>query len=128
MTKRILSVLVMVSVAAMMMLSGCDTANTDGDANNANVSLIGKWECKKDKSMYTYEITTDDKIIGTYTYESEGETNVSKMEGTIKSIDGKEIIYEYKDKELKIKYKDFSADFAKFEIGDNNYETFKKVQ
>lgn len=127
MTKRFLSVMAMVSVVAMMMLSSCDTVNTDSDTK-VDVSLIGKWECEKDESIYTYEITADDKIFATYSYESEGETNESKMEGKIKSIDEKEITYEYKDKELKIKYKVLSSDSVKFEIGDDNYQEFKKVK
>ena len=126
MTKRFLSLMAMVGIVAMMMLSSCDTANTDSD-DNTNVSLIGTWE-RKDESIYTYEITADDKIFATYSYESEGETNESKMEGKIKSIDEKEITYEYKDKELKIKYKVLSSDSVKFEIGDDNYQEFKKVK
>ena len=111
MTKRILSVLAMMSIAAMMMLSSCDTVNTDNNNNNNNnnnnVSLIGKWEYSRDGFTQIVEITADDKLIvidGAEGY---------RIECTIKSIDDHEITYEYNNQEVKVAYSDLSRDTVK---------------
>lgn len=123
MTKRILTVLAMVSIAAMMMLSSCTAAGVE-------CGLIGKWE-----SVYEYyegekntiEITADDKIIFT-SPEEDYETGKIKLEttkGTIEEVTGKAIIYK-KDKATEksvLEYSELSGDTVKF-YGN----TFKKVQ
>lgn len=123
MTKRILTVLAMVSIAAMMMLSSCTAAGVE-------CGLIGKWE-----SVYEYyegekntiEITADDKIIFT-SPEEDYETGKIKLEttkGTIEEVTGKAIIYK-KDKATEksvLEYSELSGDTVKF-YGN----TYKKVQ
>ena len=116
MTKRILSVLAMMSIAAMMMLSSCDTVNTDNNNNNNNVSLIGKWEYSRDGFTQIVEITADDKLI--VIDGAEGD----RIECTIKSIDDHEITYEYNNQEVKVAYSDLSRDTVKF-----NKTEYKKV-
>ena len=64
MTKRILSVLAMLSIAAMMMLSSCTAAGVE-------CGLIGKWEYSEKEDLtgtelkITYEITASDEFIST---------------------------------------------------------------
>ena len=62
MTKRILSVLAMMSIAAMMMLSSCTAAGVE-------CGLIGKWEGSEDGATVTVEITADDKLTVTAKYD-----------------------------------------------------------
>ena len=131
MTKRILSVLAMLSIAAMMMLSSCTAAGVE-------CGLIGKWEyvssVDEDGTKYTrtHEITADDKFISTMKYEFSQEykdkmaaegvnlpTAPIKNEYTIESVS---------DHKIKIKnggeleYSDLGCDTVKF--GDTE---FKKV-
>ena len=114
MTKRFLTVLAMLSIAAMMMLSSCTAAGVE-------CGLIGKW--KMDGGEFTVEITSDDKAIMS--------ENGIKLEVEIKSVDGKEITIGGDNGEMKVKYKDLSADSVKFAIdevfGKDNYQEFKKV-
>ena len=129
MTKRILSVLAMMSIAAMMMLSSCSDIGTETGTEtgtNTDCSLIGKWENEKDGVKTTVEITADDKIIVTVKYEVAGEKKESKSEGTIKSVSGKEITYEVDGKEAKVEYSDLGNDTVKFGSGENKTE-YKKV-
>ena len=77
MTKKILSVLAMISIAAMMMLSSCDTVNADNSTNNVNDGLIGKWEYKYERwdgiTTNTIEITSDNKFIYYTKHEEDNE-------------------------------------------------------
>ena len=110
MTKRILSVLAMMSIAAMMMLSSCTAAGVE-------CGLIGKWENEKNGVKTTFEITADDKLTVTAKYD--GKT-VYEAKGTIKSVSGKEITYELDGIEDKMEYSDLGCDTVKF--GDTEYK------
>ena len=124
MTKRFLTVLAMISIAAMMMLSSCTAAGVE-------CGLIGKWEMEKEnKDEYSFivEITADDKAILIDKYENKG-TEV-KSEFNIKSVDGKEITIGRDNGEMKVRYKDLGCDSIKFateKYGLDNYQEFKKV-
>ncbi|MBQ2294524.1 MAG: hypothetical protein II258_04005 [Spirochaetales bacterium] len=113
MTKKILSVLAMMSIAAMMMLSSCTAAGVE-------CGLIGKWEHSEDGFTTTVEITADDKIIVTVKYEVAGEKKESKSEGTIKSVSDHVATYEVDGKEYKMEYSDLGCDTVKF--GDIEYK------
>ena len=113
MTKRILSVLAMMSIAAMMMLSSCTAAGVE-------CGLIGKWEGSEEGATVTVEITADDKIIVIAKVEVAGKKMESKSEGTIKSVSGKEVTYEVNGREYKMKYSDLGCDTVKF--GDYEYK------
>ena len=113
MTKRFLSVLAMLSIAAMMMLSSCSAAGVE-------CGLIGKW--KMDGGEFTVEITADDKAI----LEEAG----LKLEMEIKSVDGKEMTIGGDKGEIKVRYTDLGCDSIKFateKYGLDNYQEFKKV-
>ena len=116
MTKRILSVLAMMSIAAMMMLSSCTAAGVE-------CGLIGKWENEKDGVKTTVEITADDKLTVTAKYD--GKTML-EIKGTIKSVKDHEVTYEVDGKETKIEYSDLGCDTVKFGSGENKTE-YKKV-
>ena len=122
MTKRILSVLAMLSIAAMMMLSSCTAAGVE-------CGLIGKWENVKNndgvKCTTTYEITADDKFIITMKYEFSQEykdkmaaegvnlpTAPIKQEYTIESVSDHKIKVKEVDSELE--YSDLGCDTVKF--------------
>ena len=113
MTKRILSVLAMMSIAAMMMLSSCTAAGVE-------CGLIGKWEGSVEGVNVTVEITADDKIIVITKFEVAGKKMEGKSEGTIKSVSGKEITYEVDGIEDKMEYSDLGCDTVKF--GDYEYK------
>ena len=104
MTKKILTLLAMMSIAAMMMLSSCTAAGVE-------CGLIGVWEME-DNSKVTWEITADDKII-------------AKTDGK-KTAEAE--IEEVKDKEIHLKggptieYSDLGCDTVTF-----NSIKFKKV-
>lgn len=115
MTKKILSVLAMMSIAAMMMLSSCTAAGVE-------CGLIGKWERSEDGVTTTVEITADDKIIFINKTEVAGTKVENKRECTITKVSEKEITYKYDKLEGKMKYSDLGCDTVKF--GDNE---FKKV-
>lgn len=124
MTKRFLTVLAMISIAAMMMLSSCTAAGVE-------CGLIGKWEMEKEnKDEYSFivEITADDKAILIDKYENKG--TEEKYEFNIKSVDGKEITIGGDNGEIKVRYKDLGCDSIKFateRFGLDNYKEFKKV-
>lgn len=121
MTKRFLSVMAMVGIVAMMMLSSCDTANTDSD-DNANVSLIGTWEREdEDGLIYTFEFTKD-KYITTRKGEYADVIFDDKYEYPIKSINEKEVIAIADGKEHKVYYSDLSRDSVKIQGA-----TYKRV-
>ena len=130
MTKRILSVLAMLNIAAMIMLSSCTAAGVE-------CGLIGKWENVKNndgvKCTTTYEITADDKFIMTMKYEFSQEykdkmaaegtklpTAPIKQEYTIESVSDHKI----KIKEVggELEYSDLGCDTVKFDGTE-----FKKV-
>ena len=113
MTKRILSVLAMMSIAAMMMLSSCTAAGVE-------CGLIGKWERSDDGKTVTVEITADDKITSVNSYGDEER----KTEGTIEEVTGKAIIYKEKgaDETDVLEYSDLNGDTVKF-----HGSTFKRV-
>ena len=119
MTKKILSVLAMMSIAAMMMLSSCTAAGVE-------CGLIGKWEYSKDTYTTTVEITADDKLIVISKYEIEGKAVENKMEGTIKSVKDHKITYEYNGTEFEVEYSDLGCDTVKFGSGESKVE-YKKV-
>ena len=105
MTKKILSVLAMMSIAAMMMLSSCTAAGVE-------CGLIGKWEKVDDGVTITVEITADDKLIQINKYEGVEKEEI--LECTIKSVSNYEITYEYDGVELILEYSDLSFDTVKF--------------
>ena len=128
MTKKILSVLAMMSIAAMMMLSSCTAAGVE-------CGLIGKWEYVAEGFYYkSIEITADDQIIfvcieSDYQYDSATGNDVRvekevERKGTIEEVTGKAIIYKEKDSTVKsvLEYSDLNGDTVKF----HGY-TFKKV-
>ena len=127
MTKIILSVLAMFSIAAMMMLSSCTAAGVE-------CGLIGKWEySKKDndgvKYTTTYEITADDKFIITTKYEfSQEYKDKMAAEGTklpTEPIEQKYTIESVSDHKIKVKeidgeleYRNLGCDSVEFKLGD----------
>ena len=112
MTKKILSVLAMMSIAAMMMLSSCTAAGVE-------CGLIGKWERSKDGFTTTIEITADDKF--TMTGKQDGKT-MYEVKGTIKSVKDHKVTYEVNGTEYPIEYSDLGCDTVKF-----NDTEYKKV-
>ena len=128
MTKRILSVLAMLSIAAMMMLSSCTAAGVE-------CGLIGKWEyvssVDEDGTKYTttYEITADDKFIITTKYEFSQEykdkmaaegtklpTAPREQKYTIESVSDHKIKVKEIDGELE--YRNLGCDSVEFKLGD----------
>ena len=105
MRKRILSVLAMMSIAAMMMLSSCTAAGVE-------CGLIGVWEME-DNSKVTWEITADDKII----VKTDGKKTA---EAEIEEVKDKEI--HFKGGVTTIEYSDLGCDTVTF-----NSIKFKKV-
>lgn len=130
MTKRILSVLAMLSIAAMMMLSSCTAAGVE-------CGLIGKWEYEEKitnsgiecTNTFSYEITSDDKLILTakFAYKivnaeaasgsgiKDGQTHSNKSEKTIESVSNNTI--KIKDGS-KIEYRNLGCDSVEFKFGD----------
>ncbi|MBQ2126001.1 MAG: hypothetical protein II196_09445 [Spirochaetales bacterium] len=138
MTKKILSVLAMISIAAMMMLSSCDTVNADNSTNNVNDGLIGKWEYKYERwdgiTTNTIEITSDNKFIYYTKHEEDNEIIGSGgATGTIKSVNEKEIIIENLGNVNKIivEYNILSGTSVEFKCeifnNDDSFHTYKKV-
>ena len=127
MTKRILSVLAMLSIAAMMMLSSCTAAGVE-------CGLIGKWEYSEKvnddvkQRTTTYEITADDKVIMTMKYEfSQEYKDKMAAEGTklpTEPIEQKYTIESVSDHKIKIKnggeleYRNLGCDSVEFKLGD----------
>ena len=82
MTKRFLSILAMLSIAAMMFLSSCTAAGVE-------CGLIGKWEYKVGVNSASYEITSDDKIIVRVNGIKQGEFVIESVsDHTIKTLYG----------------------------------------
>ena len=110
MTKKILSVLAMMSIAAMMMLSSCTAAGVE-------CGLIGKWEHSENGYTTTIEITADDKLTVTGKYD--GKT-MHEVKGTIKSVKDHKVTYEVNGEEYPMEYSDLGCDTVKF--GDVEYK------
>ena len=110
MTKKILSVLAMMSIAAMMMLSSCTAAGVE-------CGLIGKWEGDENGYTQIIEITADDKL--TVIGKRDGKT-MFEIKGTIKSVKDHKITYEYNGMEVEVEYSDLGCDTVKF--GDVEYK------
>ena len=125
MTKRILSVLAMLSIAAMMMLSSCTAAGVE-------CGLIGKWEYSEKEDLtgaelkITYEITASDKFISTVSMTLSGITKETVSEGKIKAVIANRIVYEEDGEEIKIGYQNLKSDSVEF-IYEEGYLPFKKV-
>lgn len=103
MTKKILGILAMLSVASMMLLSSCTAAGVE-------CGLIGKWEYSSGGHKVTMEITSDDKIK----FKSDGHST----EGTIKSVDGHKIKYSADNMDIEMEYRNLTCDSV--EIGGND--------
>lgn len=117
MTKKILTLLAMMSIVAMMMLSSCTAAGVE-------CGLIGKWEVEDDGVKVTIEITTDDKLIMSL---GSGGTQCE-----ITKVDDHEITFEVSTSAtLKqifvLKYKDLTCDTVDFSLNGSGFDTFKKV-
>lgn len=119
MTKRILTVLAMVSIAAMMMLSSCTAAGVE-------CGLIGKWEYSVNMYTETWEFTDDDKFVQIIEEVQDGVMTKEMYRGTIESVSGKSLTIVYSDEptvDYVIEYSDLSGNSVKID----GY-TFKKVQ
>ena len=117
MTKRILSVLAMMSIAAMMMLSSCTAAGVE-------CGLIGKWEVEDDGVKVTIEITSDDKLIMSL---GSGGTQCE-----ITEVDDHEITFEVSASATSkqvfvLEYKNLTCDTVDFSLDGSGFDTFKKV-
>lgn len=125
MTKRILSVLAMLSIAAMMMLSSCTAAGVE-------CGLIGKWEySEKDNLTGTelkiiYEITSGDEFISTVSMTLLGITSEVKSEGKIKAVIAHKIVYEEDGEEISIGYQNLKSDSVEF-IYQEGYLPFERI-
>ena len=125
MTKRILSLLAMLSIAAMMMLSSCTAAGVE-------CGLIGKWEYSEKEDLtgtelkITYEITASDEFISTVSMTLLGITTETVSEGKIKAVVANKIVYEEDGEEIKIGYQNLKSDSVEF-IYEEGYLPFKKV-
>ena len=119
MTKRILTVLAMVSIAAMMMLSSCTPAGVD-------CGLIGTWEYSSNMYTETWEIGADDKFTQTIEDTDEyGAIYKVKYKGTIEKVSGKSLTIIYADSptvEETLEYSDLTATSVKF-----GGDTFTKI-
>lgn len=129
MTKKILTVLAIVSIAAMMMLSSCTSAGVE-------CGLIGKWTCNEywnnerlEENLPPYiidvEITADDKItvVITTDYGFGEEKSEKIVDGTIESVSDKEITYKDNGVKKTIKYSDLCCDEVKFD-GDTYWKIY----
>ena len=125
MTKRILSVLAMLSIAAMMMLSSCTAAGVE-------CGLIGKWEYSEKDDLtgtelkITYEITSGDEFISTVSMTLLGVTSDVKSEGKIKAVVANRIVYEKDGEEIKIGYQNLKSDSVEF-IYQEGYLPFERI-
>ena len=118
MTKRILTVLAMVSIAAMMMLSSCTAAGVE-------CGLIGKWEFQLNEVTDTWEFTSDDKFTHTRVSTEDGITRTDTSKGTIEDVTGKALILRYagETNDSQLEYSELNGDTVKIQ-----YRTYKKVQ
>ena len=117
MTKRILSVLAMMSIAAMMMLSSCTAAGVE-------CGLIGKWEVEDDGVKVTIEITSDDKLIMSL--------GSGGAQCEITEVDDHEITFEVSASATSkqvfvLEYKNLTCDTVDFSLNGSGFDTFKKV-
>ena len=125
MTKRILSVLAMLSIAAMMMLSSCTAAGVE-------CGLIGKWEYSEKEDLtgtelkITYEITASDEFISTVSMTLLGITTETVSEGKIKAVVANRIVYEEDGEEIKIGYQNLKSDSVEF-IYQEGYLPFERI-
>ena len=125
MTKRILSVLAMLSIAAMMMLSSCTAAGVE-------CGLIGKWEYSEKEDLtgtelkITYEITASDEFISTVSMTLLGITTETVSEGKIKAVVANRIVYEEDGEEIKIGYQNLKSDSVEF-IYEEGYLPFERI-
>ena len=125
MTKRIWSVLAMLSIAAMMMLSSCTAAGVE-------CGLIGKWEYSEKEDLtgtelkITYEITASDEFISTVSMTLLGITTETVSEGKIKAVVANRIVYEEDGEEIKIGYQNLKSDSVEF-IYQEGYLPFERI-
>ena len=125
MTKRILSVLAMLSIAAMMMLSSCTAAGVE-------CGLIGKWEYSEKEDLtgtelkITYEITASDKFISTVSMTLLGITTETVSEGEIKAVIANKIVYNENGEEISIGYQNLKSDSVEF-IYQEGYLPFERI-
>ena len=125
MTKIILSVLAMLSIAAMMMLSSCTAAGVE-------CGLIGKWEYSEKEDLtgtelkITYEITASDEFISTVSMTLLGITTETVSEGKIKAVVANRIVYEEDGEEIKIGYQNLKSDSVEF-IYQEGYLPFERI-
>ena len=125
MTKRILSVLAMMSIAAMMMLSSCTAAGVE-------CGLIGKWEYSEKEDLtgtelkITYEITASDEFISTVSMTLLGITTETVSEGKIKAVIANKIVYNENGEEISIGYQNLKSDSVEF-IYQEGYLPFERI-
>ena len=125
MTKRILSVLAMLSIAAMMMLSSCTAAGVE-------CGLIGKWEYSEKEDLtgtelkITYEITASDEFISTVSMTLLGITTETVSEGKIKAVIANKIVYNENGEEISIGYQNLKSDSVEF-IYQEGYLPFERI-
>ena len=125
MTKRILSVLAMLSIAAMMMLSSCTAAGVE-------CGLIGKWEYSEKDDLtgselkITYEITASDEFISTVSLTLLGITTETVSEGKIKAVIANKIVYNENGEEISIGYQNLKSDSVEF-IYQEGYLPFERI-
>ena len=125
MTKRILSVLAMLSIAAMMMLSSCTAAGVE-------CGLIGKWEYSEKEDLtgtelkITYEITASDEFISTVSMTLLGITTETVSEGEIKAVIANKIVYNENGEEISIGYQNLKSDSVEF-IYQEGYLPFERI-
>ena len=125
MTKRILSVLAMLSIAAMMMLSSCTAAGVE-------CGLIGKWEYSEKEDLtgtelkITYEITASDEFISTVSLTLLGITTETVSEGEIKAVIANKIVYNENGEEISIGYQNLKSDSVEF-IYQEGYLPFERI-
>ncbi len=125
MTKRILSVLAMLSIAGMMMLSSCTAAGVE-------CGLIGKWEYSEKEDLtgtelkITYEITASDEFISTVSMTLLGITTETVSEGKIKAVIANKIVYNENGEEISIGYQNLKSDSVEF-IYQEGYLPFERI-
>ena len=117
MTKRILSVLAMMSIAAMMMLSSCTAAGVE-------CGLIGTWELKENGITVTIEITSEDKLIMSL--------GSGGAQCEITKVNDHEIIFELSDTSASkvvysLEYKNLTCDSVEFSLNGSDFATWKKA-
>lgn len=122
MTKKLFSLLAVLSIAAMACLSSCSPAGVE-------CGLIGKWEYSESKMELTIEISSDDKVTVT--------SKVAMFSGTlnytVKSVSDHTVTIENDETgvESKVEYKNLGCDSVDFKLDipnlSNGWFTYKKV-